>query len=464
MNARAEPVRVKVAEAPLGLVRYFRTLIRNPLETLPQIIFEKKLAHGYILGRGMTLVSDPELVRQILVEDVETFVKPDEMKAVLAALGDGILTAGGAKWRWQRRTAAPLFRPDQVSLFVPAMIETAEATAVRWRELPPGSRIDLDHEMMRITFDIIVETTLSGRSGINIDRVGRAITDYLDRTTWVLALAMLRAPAWAPFPGRARFRAARDYLRSSVESIVRERRAGGAPRDDLIQRLLAAEDAETGRRMDDAEITDNLLTFIAAGHETTALTLTWTFYLLSLHPEAEAGILAEIERVTGGGPLNAPHLGELAFTRQVLSEAMRLYPPAPMITRRVARDTRLGEQEVKVGEVVGIPIYAIHRHRALWDEPDAFRPERFEPEAARARHRFAYMPFGAGPRICIGMGFAMTEATAVLATLVRAFRLRLAEGHVPAPKMRVTLRPEGGMPMRLEPRDGPAGIPARRAA
>jgi cytochrome P450 len=270
----------------------------------------------------------------------------------------------------------------------------------------------------------------------------------------VIALTLLRAPAWLPYPGKRRAGAARDHLRGALLRIARERRRAGAPRADLVALLLEARDPETGRAMDDREIADNLLTFITAGHETTALALAWTFYLLSLHPDAEAGVLEEIAAVTGGAELQAADLDRLVYTRQVLQEAMRLYPPAPVVVRAAVRDVRIGDEVVRAGSPTYVPVYAVHRHAALWDEPDRFDPERFAPGPARARHRYAYLPFGAGPRICIGMGFAMLEAVAILATLLPAVALRLRPGYRPELKLRITLRPAAGMPMRIEARTG----------
>ncbi len=213
--------------------------------------------------------------------------------------------------------------------------------------------------------------------------------------------------------------------------------------------LLEARDPETGRMMTDTEIVDNLLTFITAGHETTALGLAWTFHLLSKNRETERKILEEIDTVTAGEPVAAEHIAGLTYTRQVFSEAMRLYPPAPVITRTALEDFRLGGHDIPAGTVLYVPIYAVHRHSALWDEPERFDPSRFEPEKAKARHRYAYMPFGAGPRICIGNAFAMMEAVAILAVLLQGLHLENRSTATAAPLMRVTLRPESRLTMRI---------------
>jgi cytochrome P450 len=293
---------------------------------------------------------------------------------------------------------------------------------------------------------------LSGRGGIDVDKVEKGAAYYSDSISWVILLTLLRAPRWLPYPGRGRVERARDYLREEVERMVAERRRSDQERNDLVTRLLAVTDPETGRSMNDRDVVDNLLTFLVAGHETTALALTWTFYLLSLHPEIEERVVQEIEAVTQGSALREEHVEALSYTRQVILEAMRLYPPAPVVVRTATRDVSLGAEVIRAGSPTYIPIYAIQRHRLLWDEPDTFDPDRFAPDAVKARHRYAYLPFGAGPRICIGMSFALSEAVMILATLLRSVRLSLRPSFVPELKQRVTLRPAAGMPMRIQSR------------
>jgi len=311
---------------------------------------------------------------------------------------------------------------------------------------------------MRTTFDIIVETMMSGPGGIDVARVEKGITDYLKPTGWVFALSILEAPDWLPYPGRRRAMAAADYLRSALMGMIAERRRAKDEREDLVGLLLSAKDPESGRTMTDAEITDNLLTFVTAGHETTALGLAWTFHLLAQHPEHEAMVLAEIDEVVRGGPVRPEHVAQLTYTRQVFSEAMRLYPPAPIITRTATRAFPLGGFTIPAGTVLIVPIYAVHHHETLWEDPERFDPGRFAPEQAKERHRYAYMPFGAGPRICIGSAFATMEAVAILAVLLQALRVRSRSGAVPDATMKVTLRPKQELQMEIERRAKPARI------
>jgi cytochrome P450 len=305
---------------------------------------------------------------------------------------------------------------------------------------------------MRTTFDIIVNTMMSGGAGIDVTRVEQGITDYLKPSGWTFALGILDAPDWIPYPGRGKARAAVAFLRSSLHSIIAERRRSDNQQQDLVAMLLAAADPETGRRMNEEEIIDNLMTFITAGHETTALGLAWTFHLLALHPDIEAMVIDEIATVTQDQPIASGHIAKLTFTRQVFSEAMRLYPPAPIITRTAIRDFALGGQTVAKGTVLYVPIHAVHNHTALWQDPDAFNPARFEQDACKARHRNAYMPFGAGPRVCIGNAFAVMEAVAVLAVLLPTFKVAARSGRAPQPIMRVTLRPKKRLLMTVEQR------------
>ncbi len=435
-------------------LRFLAGIISDPLKALPPASYEARMVLTRNLGRLRAYVSDPVLIHEALVRNADRLEKSEAMKRVLGtALGEGLLTADGAVWRWQRQALAPAFQHDRLTAFLPAMIAAAEATRDRWLALPRGSVIDLGHEMMQTTFAIILDTMLSGPKGIDAVRVERGVEDYLGATSWMFALAILKAPRWLPFPGRARAAAATRFMRRMIRDRVAARRTSkgrvGAGPDDLIEMLLAATDPETGRAMTDEEITDNILTFIAAGHETTAVALGWTFALLASHPACVARLLAEIEAVTGGGPVAPEHVAAFAYARQVVSEAMRLYPPAPLIARAVARDIEIGGVPLPAGSIVFVPIYAVHRHRGLWTEPEAFDPDRFAPEAVRSRHRFAYLPFGAGPRICIGNAFAMMEAVAILAVLAKAVSLERIDAALPREQMRVTLRPERPLLMRV---------------
>ncbi len=438
-----------LAETRQSPLRLFAAILRNPLTALPPEIFRERLVLSSVAGRQSLYVCDPPLIQEALVKNAACLDKGEIARKVLGpALGDGLLTAEGTHWRWQRQSVATGFQHEKLLGFLPAMIKAAEATCARWRMT--SKPLDIGHEMMRTTFEIIVETMLSGHAGLDVGKVERAISDYLEPTSFVFAYNVFGLPNWVPYPGRARARAAIAYLRESIGELVAVRRAADTRHGDLLDMLLEARDPETGRAMQDSEIVDNLLTFITAGHETTALGLAWTLHLLSAHREIEQQVRDEIAAVTQGGPLAPSHVAQFSFTKAVFQEAMRLYPPAPVITRQVVKPFRLGGLSLGEGTVLYVPIQAVHRHQRLWDEPERFDPRRFLPEAARTRHRYAYLPFGAGPRICIGSAFATMEAVAILAVLLPALKLSPTSDAAPEPSLKITLRPRRPMLMMAE--------------
>ncbi len=450
LTQAARLARIEPPDQPLPVFRRLRAIVDNPIKAWPRALYRDRIYRSRLLGRDIIYVMAPDLIRTVLLDDADSFEKGEVARRALGpALGDAILIADGSRWRWQRRAVAALFRQERIRDFLPDMIAAAERTRDRWQAMPPAAEIDVAHEMTQTTFDIILRTMLPGRGSIDPDLMERSVTSYLESTSWVIALAMVDAPRWTPFPGIYRRHRNRKRLHAMLESLILEARRTPGHGNDLLTHLMTATDPETGRSMDPIDVRNNLLTFITAGHETTALALTWTFYLLSLHPEIEQRVKGEIAAVTGGGPVRPEHIEALGFTNQVIQEAMRLYPPAALIVRAARRDVVLDGEQIRAGSTVYIPVYAVHRHEKLWSDPDRFDPSRFEPEAAKARDRCSYLPFGAGPRICVGQGFAQMEAAAVLATLLRSFQLELRPGYTPEPRLRVTLRPATGMPMRI---------------
>ncbi|MFY9696695.1 MAG: cytochrome P450 [Xanthobacteraceae bacterium] len=440
---------------PLGL-RGLPTMWRNYIETIPRAAYEQQ---GVIRvrrrGSEVILVCEPELIGELLVDKAEAFRRDEVTRRSFApVIGDSSLfLADGAEWRWQRRAVAPIFRHETLLSFVPVIAATAERQAERWRSLGDGAPTDVAAAMTRTTFDVIVETMLGGSATLDADRYSRALTASFETIPWHLIYAMFSLPEWMPFPHRREAMQARDFLHADISRIVGARRAKGAsPRPDLLDLLLAARDPEGGRTMTDTEAMMNLLTFIIAGHETTAVALTWTLWLLAKDQATQQRVADEVAAVTGGKAIGPGETEGLNFSRQVIQEAMRLFPPAPAVSRHPKAAVVFGGITLGPRTRVHVPIYALHRNAQLWDAPNAFDPDRFAPDRAKARSRYAYLPFGGGPRICIGAGFAMIEATAVLATLIRAFRFHPVSGHKPKPLARVTLRPEGGMPLHVTPR------------
>jgi len=444
------PPTVQGAPGPLPLRKFLLRFVRNPLTGVPQSAYEERIVR-YDGGRAVIVwVSDPALIEEVLLQAVDRFPKTELEKRVFQhTLGDGILTSQGASWRWQRRTAAPLFRPADLSGLVPIMTKAAEDQVARWRTSDPGAVHAIDRAMTETTFHVISATMFAGSADAEAAAILKSADTALATISWDIAAAMLRLPAWMWYPGKFKRRRAARTLRAAVATILARRRAAGLEGDDLLARLARAQDPETGEPMSEKQLIDNLVTFLAAGHETTAKALTWTLYLLARAPEWQERILAEIDAVVGKEAVSAEHLERLPVTRAVLKEAMRLYPPAPIMTRLAAQDMTLGPATIKAGTLIVIPIFAVHRHRKLWEDPDRFEPARFAPEREAKYARTQFMPFGFGPRTCIGGTFAMMEGGAILATLVRRARFEWDGVHAPEPISRVTLRPRGGMPLKV---------------
>jgi cytochrome P450 len=314
--------------------------------------------------------------------------------------------------------------------YYPAVQAAAEHRLTEWAALADGALVNVAHEMMRTTFDAILDAMLTVRHSMDANRVERAITDYLSSTGWVILLALLGLPAWLPYPGRIRSEIACRFLKRAAWQAVKHSQNSPDP-SNLVACLAKASDPTTHRVMNEVDLTDNFITFMAAGHETTALALTWTWYLLALHPEVEERVTTEVQQCISGNGLSYIDLERLTYTRQVIEESMRLYPPAPLIVRRAITDVRVGDCLVRSGNAIYIPVYAIHRHEKLWSEPDKFDPDRFASDVASTRSRYAYLPFGAGPRICIGRSFAMMEAVTMLALLINSYRLSLPSDYQP---------------------------------
>jgi cytochrome P450 len=287
-----------------------------------------------------------------------------------------------------------------------------------------------------------------------LDAIQAGHGDYYRGVNWWVTYSLLGLPRWLPRPGGRLMRAHEDRLRVAVAAIVNGRRSDAADGNDLLGRLLRASDPETGQTMSDELLVDNIVAFLMAGYDTTAFALTWTLYLISQSPDWAARMRDEVARVAGNGPVTAEHVEQLIVVQQVLNESLRLFPTAPIIVRDIVTDMEAAGQVVPAGTVGIIPIYAIHRHRKRWNDPDRFDPSRFAPDAPKPS-RFEFMPFGAGPRVCIGAAFATIEATIMLATFVRAAQLELARDAEVNPAGRMFLLPRDGLPMRVTMRSAP---------
>jgi cytochrome P450 len=456
MEAITDPelIHFEPPERPLTGLPAFRAFLRNYTEIFPRSIYERDLVRFRQGFQDTLVVCDPKLIRELLVDRAGQFHRdPLSRRALTAFVGESsLILAEGVHWQWQRRAVAPTFRHETLLSFVPIFSRIAETQVTQWCAAARDRPIDVGAAMNQATFEIIVETMLGGSNALAADDYRRALTTMMHATRWHCLLALLALPRWTPFPNRGRSIRALAQLQHRMERIIADRRANPAARVDLIDLLMAGRDAETGRGMTDDELAANLLAFINAGHETTASALTWTLWLVARDSSLQDRLADEIAAVVGQETVAAKHIEQLRLCRQALQESMRLYPPASSLARQATGDTHLGDERVSRSTMILVPIFALHRHVKLWQNPNSFDLERFAPAAVKSRSRFAYLPFGAGPRTCVGASFAMTEATVILATLLQSFRLRTLAGYKPKPVASLSLRPEGGVPLLIERR------------
>ena len=395
----------------------------------------------------------PDGVRQVLVGSRDGYTKRNRFYQQIAeALGWGLLMTEGERWQRQRRLIQPLFTRKQIASYADLMAEEAAAVVARWeRATRNGGGVDANAEMVRLTLRVV------GRS-IFGDDVERAVAvldsafPVLNRRTFRRAMSPVAATASWPTPGNRRAARARQALYGVVEELIARRAQAGADGDDLVSRLLSARDADTGEAMDAQQVRDEALIFLLAGHETTSTALTFTLHLLGGHPDEQARVHDELDAVLEGRRPTADDLPALERTTMAIKEAMRLYPPAYAIGRRSEVETEIGGYVIPAGSNVIVSQYATHRHPQFWEDAEAFDPTRFTPEREEARHRYAYFPFGAGPRACIGSHFAMLEAVIALAVLLQRYNLRSESTDVLLDTEGITLRPKGPVPIRPAPR------------
>lgn len=444
----APPARVPLATQPLGILGSLKAGQRNVLELIPEIATRQPMLSGRT-GKRWHMVMDPGALKVILRDRVDSYPKSLVTKLILEpAIGDSLFVAEGAEWHWQRRTAAPVFSHRNVAALAPVMTAAAERASDRIAA-SVGRAADMFDEMVTATFEVISDVTFSGGEGFDRGAVHRAIESYIGQTAKVSLLDILGAPAWVPRPSRMFAGPAMKQMKRTADAAIDQRRATGPhPVPDLLDLLLAGEDPKTARKMTTAELRDNLLTFIVAGHETTALTLSWALYLCAFDQGVQDAARAQAKAVLGDRAASAADIARLPLIRQIVDETLRMYPPAAFLSRTAqAADTLCG-REIRPGDTVILPIYALHRHHLLWPDPDRFDPARFaDPKAIE---RFAYLPFGDGPRVCIGANFALQEAVIILATLLARFRFSAIAGRAPKPVMILTLRPEGGVWLGVE--------------
>ncbi|MEL6522122.1 MAG: cytochrome P450 [Pseudomonadota bacterium] len=438
------PVQAVLADGPVGLWGSYALSQENLLRLIPKEALEAPIISGVTATRWH-MVMDPDAIRRILQARIDDYPKSELARAILRpAIGDSMINVHGGEWRRQRAAAAPAFQPRYVSGLGPVMTAAADRAAAEVAR-HVGRAVNLLDLMVRATFEVISDVTFSGGQGINRAKVHAAIAAYGAAAGKMSFLDVLGAPDWVPRPARMRPAPALQAMKDLADQSLTCRRKepqGGPP--DLLDLML---DAKVDG-LSDSDIRDNLLAFIVAGHETTALSLAWALYLCGKYPEVQARARSEARAILGDAPATANHIDRLPFIRQIVDEALRLYPPAAFLSRMALEPDEICGSQILPGDTLTIPIYAVHRHRKLWPNPDQFDPDRFaNPKAIK---RYTYLPFGDGPRICIGARFAIHEAVIILATLLARYRFDPIPGKVPDPTLIITLRPEGGVWLKPE--------------
>lgn len=438
------PPHVEPPERLPGVLGTLRDMRGNVLKVLPAAAFREAIVSGRIGSRCWHLVQSPEAMKRVFLEDVENYPKSQVVARMLRnVVGESLVLAEHDDWRWQRQAIAPVFAVRNMHQLAPVMAKSANRTAARLenQEQP----VDITQEMLRATLEVICEVSLSGQHYFDIETYGAALTQFLLSSCRPSLLDFLGMPTWIVRPGEIRGRAAASTMRRMASRAIATRQANdGSAIPDLLDHMLSATDANTGRRMNEAELLHNLQFFIIAGHETTAFTLAWALYLLAQDEDAQAFARAESRTTLGNAPSNACITTEAPFVTKVFQEAMRLYPPVGLLARDVREPKILCGREIGRRDMVFANIYSLHRHERLWAYPNGFCPDHFTPDAVAARHRYQYLPFGGGPRICVGMNFAMMQARIMLTTLLSRFCLS-PTNPVPTPVMHMTIRPEPGV-------------------
>jgi cytochrome P450 len=474
MNSVVAPVSLSSAVRPLRIPRFgessrgsngksfpagptarypFQFLVevaRNPLAMM--IAMEREygdIAHYRIGPQHLFFFNHPDLIRDVLVTQQKNFHKSRGLERAKRLLGNGLLTSEGEFHLRQRRLVQPAFHRQRIATYAVTMTDFAERMRSQWSD---GQAVDMHTEMMRLTLGIVAKTLFDADVDSEAAEIGNAMTTAFESFNYAM-LPFTEYLEKLPLPAVRRFNAARDRLDRTIYRMITERRASGDDRGDLLSMLLMAQDTEgDGTGMSDLQLRDEALTLFLAGHETTANALTWTWYLLSLHPDAEARLHTEIGEALSGRLPQYEDLQKLPYTRMVLAESMRLYPPAWAIGRRAIEGFHAREYDVPAGSVVLMSQYIMHRDARFFPEPERFDPGRWTPEAQASRPKFSYFPFGGGARVCIGEQFAWMEGVLLLATLAQQWRMRLVPGHIVDLQPLITLRPRHGMKMKLERR------------
>lgn len=400
--------------------------------------------------RHIYMLNNPDQIKEVLVTKQAHFRKAKGLQVARAVVGDGILTSEGKKHMRQRRLMQPAFHRDRIAGYGDVMVRQGVELMSEWKD---GEVLDIHHDMMKVTLAIITETMFGKTVKEGSDKIAHAIDVGLKYVS-SKATSFIDIPLSVPTRSNREFIESSEVLDKTIYALIEERRKSGeSGHTDLLAMLLAARDEDDGQGMTDEQVRDEVMTIFVAGHETTANTMSWIFYLLATHPEAEQKLHDELKAVLDGRLPTVEDFPKLSYANLIVQETLRLYPAAWVINREVVEEVEIGGHTYEPGDTLMMSQYVMHRMEKYYDEPDAFRPERFEGDLLKRIPAYAYFPFGGGPRVCIGNNFALMEAALLLATIAQQYKLRLAEPEKQVePEPLVTLRPKNGLMMRLEKR------------
>lgn len=403
-------------------------------------------------SREIVFLNHPDLIEQVLVDLNRKFIKHYRLRQTRRSLGQGLLTSEGSFWRDQRKLAQPAFHRERIKAYGQCMVDYAERMTALWSD---GERRDVHGDMMRLTLQIVAKTLfdaeLDGQTATASAAMETLMHCFVARTG-----SLITPPDWLPTPLNLRVLFAIRRLERILFEIIKKRRVSGEDRGDLLSMLLRAQDEESGRSMTDQQLRDEVMTLFMAGHETTANTLSWAWVLLSRNPDVERKLHAELDAVLPDRPPCPDDLPRLKYTSNVITETLRVYPTVWMVGREALEPVEVGGRLIAKGVTVFMPQWVVHRDPRWYDDPQAFRPDRWGDGLLERLPRYAYFPFGGGPRICIGNNFALMEAVLILASIARRFRIKLAPGAAVTPLATMTLRPARGVPVVIEARNTPA--------
>lgn len=447
------PPHIEPSTGDVPLSTLLRLLVANPLRIVPDRVYREPIVTAHRLGLDIAFITDPALIMTVLLGEADTYEKSEFEKRLLGPnVANGILSAKGAAWRWQRNIGAPLFRHAQTMANVPQMSASAAAGVQRWRtaNLRQGQLRDIEPDMKDVAFDVISSTVMAGFNDGETAAIKHTEQINARYMHWDIAAAFLSLPKRMWYPYKNTLKSANAGMRVALMGLIARRRSElvSQPAEDVLGRLIAARHPGTGEALTDDQVCDNVAAYLDAGHESSASAMTWATYLLARSPSWQESIRAEVAAVAGDGPIEARHIAQLVVTTRVVKETLRLYPSFPAIVRVTTKATTLGGTPLPKGTLVFVLIYATHRHTALWDDPGRFDPDRFTPEKEALMPRGQFLPFSAGQRICLGMNFALAGLVTAVATFVRAARFEW-DGKDIEPVSQINLRPRSGMPLRV---------------